>query len=378
MNLLRFLLLVSAPFFVASESHASSYVFSDLGTIGGSVSYAAGINDLGQIVGRSSINLGSSSPLHAALWNGSIATDLGTLGGSSSFATAINNAGQVVGQSAVFGDAKFLATLWSGPTATTISPTSSLPNAINNYGQIAGMIAVQNGVWDWWWRPSIWSGTTVTILDTLAGATHTEALAINNRGVAVGRSLVDPFDGHYHATVWNGTIPSDLGIDSSAYAINDYGIIAGSSNVNGALGGVGTHATVWNDSIASDLGTLGGSRSEARAINNAGMVVGYSLTTGDESYHAALWNEGKPIDLNSLLDERYIGDGWVLTDAMDINESGWIVGEAHNFKSGETHAYLLSVNSVPEPGAYSMFLLGIGLMSAVVRRTFPAIKRFKG
>src|SRR3972149_4172664 len=71
----------------------------DLGTLGGSASGAQGSNNLGQVVGRSSLPSGTlqafrtapNSPINRAT------DDLGTLGGVNSFAAAINNLGEVVG-----------------------------------------------------------------------------------------------------------------------------------------------------------------------------------------------------------------------------------------------------------------------------------------
>ena len=63
---------------VTPLANAASYRLTDLGTLGGSASYAFGINDVGQVVGRSSIT--GNRELHATLWNGGITTDLGTLG----------------------------------------------------------------------------------------------------------------------------------------------------------------------------------------------------------------------------------------------------------------------------------------------------------
>src|SRR5215813_10448353 len=68
----------------------------NLGTFGGSTSFARGINDAGQVVGFSEKT--GNTPTHAFLWTASAGmVDLGTLGGSDSQAQAINNAGQVVG-----------------------------------------------------------------------------------------------------------------------------------------------------------------------------------------------------------------------------------------------------------------------------------------
>ena len=59
----------------------------DLGTLGGSVSVAYGINNGGQIVGESKI---ASGAFHAVLWENGTMTDLGTLGGPNSVAFGIN------------------------------------------------------------------------------------------------------------------------------------------------------------------------------------------------------------------------------------------------------------------------------------------------
>src|SRR5829696_2238638 len=71
----------------------------DLGTLGGSSSYATGINDSGQVIGDSYTSAGEQ---HAFLYDVGATPkmqDLGTLGGSSSYATGINDSGQVVGDS---------------------------------------------------------------------------------------------------------------------------------------------------------------------------------------------------------------------------------------------------------------------------------------
>ncbi len=85
-------------------SRAALWDANGLTLLAGPDSRAQDINDRGQIVGQS----GS----HAQLWEGGRSVDLGTLGGSLSFAWAINNAGQIAGY---FSSADSThAALWNG------------------------------------------------------------------------------------------------------------------------------------------------------------------------------------------------------------------------------------------------------------------------
>jgi probable HAF family extracellular repeat protein len=88
-----------------------------------------------------------------------------------------------------------------------------------------------------------------------------------------------------------------------------------------------------------DLGTLGGSHSEATAINDSGQVVGYSYLAGDQNYHAFLYKEGKMTDLLTL--------GGPSSVAKGINKSGQVVGYSDT-ESGEWHAFLYDESANPK------------------------------
>ena len=75
---------------------SAELAFTDLGTLGGSESYASGINERGQVVGDS---LTASGDYHAYLWEKGVMTDLGTLGGEFGNVLEINERGQIVGLS---------------------------------------------------------------------------------------------------------------------------------------------------------------------------------------------------------------------------------------------------------------------------------------
>ncbi len=122
----------------------------DLDTLaGGNYSEAKAINSAGQVVGYSNTTGGQ----HAVFWDNGNIVDLGTLGGSSSYAYGINLSGDVVGTAYTAIDfAPPHATLWKNGNVfdlnSLIAPIAGLTlvqaNAINSIGQIA-VYGVLNG-----------------------------------------------------------------------------------------------------------------------------------------------------------------------------------------------------------------------------------------
>ncbi|MCC7407280.1 MAG: DUF3466 family protein [Phycisphaeraceae bacterium] len=127
----------------------------DIGTLGGRLSNAYGINNQGVVVGGSSLRNGDET--HAFVWlpdvlNGVAGTmiDLGTLGGSQSVANAINNSGAIVGGSHMPGDVVAHAFLYDGRQMLDLNQLVALPsgwiiesvNDINDLGQIVGYAKV--------------------------------------------------------------------------------------------------------------------------------------------------------------------------------------------------------------------------------------------
>lgn len=126
----------------AGSAWSAAYRILDLGTLGGGMSYASGINDSGQVVGCAWT---ASGDLHAfrTAPNQPIdpaTDDLGTFGGGVSLAFGINDSGQVVGQAwNEFGYQVFR----TAPNQPINPATDDLGPAlyvygINNSGQVVG------------------------------------------------------------------------------------------------------------------------------------------------------------------------------------------------------------------------------------------------
>lgn len=117
-----------------------------------------------------------------------------------------------------------------------------------------------------------------------------------------------------------------------------------------------------------DLGTLLGYTYEcsAEAINDAGLIVGYSASTGGVNSQAFVYSGGSMENLNNLIGTSQ----WDLQTATGVNDLGEICGCGIN-PSGQTDAYLLTPNPIPEPSTLSLLgsaVLGLGAVYLRRRR----------
>jgi probable HAF family extracellular repeat protein len=167
----------------------------------------------------------------------------------------------------------------------------------------------------------------------LPNGTFARPLAINDHTEVVGYGDGGFLGGVTHAFLWTesaglqdiGTISGDD--ESTAYGINNLGVIVGLSNSSAA-----NHAFLrMPGGTMHDLGNLGGTIATAYGINNSNEVVGYSYLTGNTAYHAFLWTAAEGMqDLGTL--------GGDLSYGYAINGSGEIVGWS-NLTPGGTVAH---------------------------------------
>jgi len=188
-------------------------------------------------------------------------------------------------------------------------------------------------------EPVIWEDGMIKELPTVSDDPDGHAVAINDRGQAVGSSgnCTNPT---LHAVLWKHGHAKDLSnlggtTNNIALAINDRGQVVGKSDLPGDTTG---HAFLWHGGVMSDLGTLTGDfGSSADGINSEGQVVGGSFDINGNG-RAFLWENGKMFDLNTLIPA---GFPLVLTEATGgINCRGQIAGYATDTTTGDIHAFL--------------------------------------
>ncbi len=343
------ILLTLAPLGAATAE--SRYSVIDLGTLGGPQSFARDINEDQQVTGNASVEPDSNFPLQAFQWEDGSITNLGTLPGAAndfSRGFGINDAGTIVGESGngpSFGFRADDGELTQLPGLN--SDGTGVANDINNAEQIVGASTNTEGVV----RAYLIEGGEIQDLGTLEGSelSRGSAFGINAKGQIVGRSgRSTDFSLPAQATLWErgrdgeftltnlGSL-GDGNLFSEAAAISDREIVVGRSEVPESSSR--ERAVRWKNGRITDLGDLGFNNSRATDVNNAGQIVGYASTfqgfpsSGDAAF---LWEFGVLTDLNALIPTD---SGWELLDAEGINDKAEIVG--FGLLNGETRAFLL-------------------------------------
>jgi len=358
--------LVLLTLLVSSSVSAQTFEIIDLGPAGNIESSALGVSHTNVSVGW----FGTASASREAFRSceGCAPQGLGFLpGGSESVATAVSNNGlYVVGYGGINEYGPYFGEIRQGfisssqgmqtlgelycPCSFNVRYGRSEARGVNDSGQVVGFAQSRrvNATHAFIWQ----NGVMQDLGGGPGDASISRAFDINNASQVVGDfaqdaallNITEGFD--RTAVIWQNGIRQELASlpghsSSSAIAINDDGVIAGWS---GTPNGTVSNAVIWNNGTVQNLGTLPGEQnSRATGINNAGQVVGWSGT------RAFLWQNGSMLDLNALLADAA---GWqILLEATDINNQGVITGVG--LRGGVTRAFMLRPVAGAWPAPYN-------------------------
>jgi probable HAF family extracellular repeat protein len=203
-----------------------------LGSLGGTLSSAKGINNSGAVVG---LSYTAASTQHGFLWTQGgglqdLTPDITSNGGAT--AVAINSSNQIVGYYFPNGSRNTLGFVWTQAGGLqNLGQAGTLAHAVNDAGTVVGQSPVANG------NSHAFSWTQTGGIQDLGdlGGGQSSALSINSRGWIVGTSVPSPGSGLLHGFLWTPsggmqdfTVLAGLGTTVQPYSmqVNDSGVIA--------------------------------------------------------------------------------------------------------------------------------------------------------
>ncbi len=249
--------------------------------------------------------------------------------------SGLNDLGWVVGHviSCVIGpDVAFLWTPEVGVEILEMPSGASQSRAIdiNNHPdrQIVGTVDIS----DVGTRAFLIDGEELTIIPPPKGGTFSSVAALNNKRQVIGSTA----DGtpYSKAYIWEDgvmtIIEPTFGPRSAGRAIDEAGVVVGWM---GTSFGIDSHAFVWHDPVLTDLGLAPNTFATwARGVNNLDEVLVRGEFDDDEPTNringSFLLRDGKFIDLGQL-------PGYDVIDGTDLNDQSQIVGLARAVESSD-------------------------------------------
>ena len=338
---------------------AAQIIITDLGVLpGGTTSAGLAINSQPIIVGLAT---DSNLNLQRPFWDANTGEIVGFAENFNPASTAIPehmNESRAMGGTEVYGDNVYQGIYWNSTGQAFVLPPlagvdpfygslHTKAHGINNQGQLVG--AGKEGEPNFYTHAALWLNEDTEAIDLgFLGQgiplNYSEAYGVNDLSHVVGNSAIGSF---IHGFLWRSGQMTDLGalsgqVASEARAINNTGVIAGKSNI---------FPVVWEYDIANPNDApriqqlpipAGFFSATTTAVNDSGDVVGYAGSPNIDS-HAVLWRDGVAIDLG-------VWPGGHYSVANGINNLGQIVGTGTVAGDNLDHALMWTVDEgTPTP-----------------------------
>lgn len=271
------------------------------------------LNDSGLAVG-SYEQAGIEFHLNAAAWRDGVFIPLDGRAGERTEAFAVNNNDVIVGivckGQALSEVENFELVQWeadgAGWAMKRLGVPLAKPSAVNDQGQIVGVIEerLSSDPSVTRRRPFSWQDGSLTMLPTLGG---------DGTDYSVGVSGLNN----------SGWIVGTLDLPLEEGAPQDERLLI--------------RAVLWKDGQVIILETLGGNESFANAVNDRGQIIG-SSGTAEGDWHACVWEDGAPRDLNDLLPPTL---GIALAGGRAMNDEGVIFANTSDTRSDRNLVMLI-------------------------------------
>jgi uncharacterized membrane protein len=341
------LLCLLTPLFCVPPSHAAGRYIPPNYTIQELPGTPNGLSNAAWIAGTLADEEGR---IHAYRWKDGQLEPLPELSGFQSEAFGVNDAGEVAGRSTTDTADESLTPVelrgatppvYFGPTGPQLitlihSDFDGWAYALNNRRQVVGRGFAFHILG---FLPFLWEdGVYQDLPEPPEMPTLGEALAINEAGQIVG--FVVPFadpSAPPQAIFWEGATSARLlsgpaGSSSTAYGINATGFTVGSLTLDAATEQSVTYPVGWQTALDGTATALADSvPGTAYAVNSQGVAVGTTAAG------ATIFGLGEAF---GLLPRVTNGEGWQLATARAINDNGLIIGTG--FFNGEARGFLLT------------------------------------
>lgn len=307
------------------------YVIIDLNQGSPYVQTAAyGINNLGQITGYGVFPV--TGTFEAFVWTGGHFRNLGFFGYQATSGAAINDKGQVA---IVAEGPAYSALLYTNGKVKQIGGSFTSASGMNSNGDVVGEVrgdeggntgyAYINGQFTN--PPGVYMASAINDSDQIAGTTgyywgQDGAILSSEHGCVYSNGVLTDV----------GSLSGNPRLNTQAFGINNAGDAVGYSTASDGL----HHAFLFSNGAQQDLGTVGGSGTEARAINNSGLITGNVVGPYGSGLGAFIFQNGVMSDLTALTPDG--APTWSGLAVTGVNDNGWIVGYGSN--NGSADAFL--------------------------------------